>query len=108
MGTWKTGRDFEYDAGLAGQSILLGAAEAGLGACIIATVARDRLRRRFGIPDRFEIIFVIALGEPAEKVVIDAVAEDGDTRYWRDERQVHHVPKRSLSDVILHFSHTGE
>ncbi|MCF8062382.1 MAG: nitroreductase family protein [Deltaproteobacteria bacterium] len=94
---------FGYDPGLAGQSILLGAAEAGLGGCIVGTVDRDRLRKRFGIPDRFEILFVIALGEPGERVEIETVGEDGDTRYRRDEEGVHRVPKRRLEDVIVRF-----
>ena len=83
------------------QSILLGAAEAGLGACIVGTVDRDRLRRRFGLPDRFEILLVIALGEPGERVEIETVGGDGDTRYWRDDEGIHHVPKRRLEDVLV-------
>jgi hypothetical protein len=44
---------------------------------------------------------VLALGKPAETVVIDPVGEEGDIKYWRDDRDVHHVPKRSLDELIL-------
>ena len=44
---------------------------------------------------------MIALGRPAEAVVVESVAEGGDTRYWRDEQQVHHVPKRALDELIV-------
>jgi hypothetical protein len=44
---------------------------------------------------------VLALGEPAEEVVIDEVGEDGDIKYWRDDEGVHHVPKRSLDELIV-------
>ena len=50
---------------------------------------------------RYEILLVLALGKPKETVVIDNVAPSGDVRYWRDSQDVHHVPKRSLDDIIL-------
>ncbi len=101
LGDLEIADTFPYDPGLSAQSILLGAAEAGLGACILGTVDRHRLRRRFQVPDRFEILLVIALGVPGERVKIDTVGPDGSTRYWRDAQGVHHVPKRRLEDVIL-------
>ncbi|RLC39426.1 MAG: nitroreductase, partial [Candidatus Coatesbacteria bacterium] len=48
-----------------------------------------------------EILLVLALGKPAERVVIEPVGEDGDTKYYRDEEGVHHVPKRSLDEIII-------
>jgi len=53
------------------------------------------------IPDRYKIIQVIALGLPAEEVVIDEV-RDGDIKYWRDGNEVHHVPKRGIDELIIH------
>lgn len=93
--------NFGIDPGIAAQTILLGAVEKGLGGCIIATVKREELRSALNIPEKFEILHVLALGEPVEKVVLDPLKADGDIKYWRDEQQVHHVPKRGLSDVIF-------
>ncbi len=90
----------DIDAGIACQSILLGASELGLGGCIIASVQREKLRSSLAIPAKYKILLVIALGKPKETVVIKQVRED-DIRYWRDSDQVHHVPKRSLKDIIL-------
>ena len=89
------------DHGLAVQNILLGAVERGLGGCIIGSVQRDRLRQILAIPDRYEILVVVALGVPKETVVVETVGPDGDVRYWRDADGVHHVPKRRLADLII-------
>jgi len=92
---------FGIDPGIAAQSLLLGAVELGLGGCIFGTIKRDEIRTLFEIPAHFEVLYVIALGEPVEKVVIEDVKADGDIKYWRDAEQVHHLPKRALKDVIL-------
>lgn len=92
---------FGVDHGIAAQSITLGATEAGLGGCIIATIYEDEIRDLLDIPDEYEILLVIALGKPIETVMIDPLQQGGDIRYWRDENQVHHVPKRSLKEIIL-------
>ena len=89
------------DTGIAAQTILLGATEKGLGGCMLASVKRDELRKALEIPARYEIPLVIALGKPSEKVVLEKVGPDGDTKYWRDSDSVHHVPKRSLDDIIV-------
>jgi nitroreductase len=89
------------DHGIAAQSIMLGAAERGLGGCMIGSIHRDALRAALGIPARYDILLVLALGEPAETVRLETVGENGDIRYWRDAAGVHHVPKRRLEDVFL-------
>jgi nitroreductase len=88
------------DDGIAAQSILLGATEAGFGGCIIHTVNRNKLKEILKLTDQFEIIQVLALGKPKETVVLEEI-KDGDFKYWRDENQVHHVPKRSLDEIII-------
>ncbi|MGD2125400.1 MAG: hypothetical protein PVG99_04925 [Desulfobacteraceae bacterium] len=59
------------------------------------------MRKAFSIADRYEILRVIALGKPKEKIVIEALGPDGDIRYWRDGFGVHHVPKRPLDEIII-------
>jgi nitroreductase len=89
------------DQGIAAQTILLGAVERGLGGCIIASIQREGLIRTLALPERYEILLVLALGKPVEEVTLDPIDPDGDVRYWRDEHQVHHVPKRALEEIIL-------
>jgi nitroreductase len=89
------------DHGIAAQTILLGAREKGLGGCMIGSVQREELRQALGIDPRYEIALVLALGWPKEQVVVEPLPEGGDVRYWRDAEGVHHVPKRSLEELIL-------
>jgi nitroreductase len=92
---------FGCDHGIAAQSILLGATEKGLGGCVIGSAQRQELRKVLEIPSQYEVLLVIALGKPKEVVEIEEVGPGGDTKYWRDEEGRHHVPKRSLDDIIV-------
>lgn len=94
-------KSFGVDPGIAAQSIMLGAAEKGLGGCMLASIRRDALRDVLDIDQRYEIQLVLALGKPKETVVIDPVSPDGDIKYWRDAEGVHHVPKRALDEIII-------
>ena len=100
LGDTEITKNFGCDHGIAAQSILLGATEKGLNGCIIGSVQRERLRKTIHIPERYEILLVIALGVKKETVVIEEV-KDADIKYWKDEKSIHHVPKRQLSEIIL-------
>ncbi len=91
---------FGVDHGIAAQSIMLGATEAGLGGCIIGTIKREELHSELRIPDNLEILLILALGKPVEKVIIDEI-KNNDVKYWRDSDKNHHVPKRNLSELII-------
>lgn len=89
------------DFGIAAQSMMLGAAEKGLGGCMIASIKREKLREALTIPERYDILLVLALGKPREKVVIETIGPSDSVKYWRDSEEVHHVPKRALDDIII-------
>jgi len=99
LGDRNISQSFGCDHGIAAQSILLGATEDGYGGCMIGMVDRPVLSQILQIPEQFEILLVIALGKPKETVIIEPAGED--IRYWRSEDGVHHVPKRSLDEIIL-------
>jgi nitroreductase len=92
---------FGCDHGIAAQSILLGAVEKGLGGCMIGNIRKAELGRTLAIPDHLEVLLVLALGKPKERVVIEATGPEGDIKYWRDADGTHHVPKRTLEDLIV-------
>ena len=101
LGDTSIQKDSGCDHGIAAQSIMLGAAEKGLGGCMIGSIKKPVLRAALKIPEQYEILLVLALGKPAETVVLETVGEDGSVRYWRDEASVHHVPKRALDAIII-------
>ena len=101
LGDSHISKDFGVDHGIAAQSILLGARDKGLAGCMIGSINRKLLRTVLDIALHLKILLVVAIGKPREEIVIETVGPDGNIRYWRDERAVHHVPKRSLSDVIV-------
>ena len=92
----------KVDHGIAGHSILLGAAEKGLGGCFIGAVNRKGLKEALNLPDRYDILLVITIGKPRESFVFEVAAKDSaQTRGWWDEQGVRHVPKRRLEDIII-------
>lgn len=90
----------DLDAGIAAQTMILGAVEKGYGGCIMSSVQREKLAELLELPEYLQIILVIALGKPVEQVVVEDVDESGNIKYYRDESGVHHVPKRSLKELI--------
>jgi len=101
LGDTKISTEFWCDHGIAGQSILLGAREMGIAGCFIGAIDREKLREVLTIPERYKIMLVVAMGEPAEKIMVESTDPDGNIKYWRDENGVHHVPKRPLEQIVL-------
>jgi Nitroreductase len=91
---------YSCDNGITAQSILLQAAELGYGGCIIASVKKTELAALLNLDKKYQIIQVIALGVPIENVVIDDLVNN-EYKYWRDRDKTHHVPKRTLNELIL-------
>ena len=89
-----------FDCGIATQSMLLAAAEQGVYGCRIGAFAKN-IETVLNVAEPLSVMLVLALGYPAEAVVLEEVCNDGGIQYWRDEQGVHHVPKRTLEDVLV-------
>ena len=92
---------FQRDVGVVAQTMLLGAVEKGFGGCMIGSFYKPQLKELLNLPEGVEPNLIVALGKPAEKVVLTDVGEDGSTEYYRDAEDVHYVPKRSLKELVL-------
>ena len=100
LGDKKISENFWCDHGIAAQSILLGATEIGFGGCMLGAIDKKYLMNVLKLDSRYEILLIIALGKPKEKVVIEAL-KNNNIKYWRDKKDVHHVPKRNIKDIIM-------
>lgn len=97
---------FELEAGAAIENILLAAVEEGLGSCWMGAIHRKNIAEILGLPERFTLISVIALGYPAEQPITEEIM--GSTAYYLAENGQLHVPKRTLCEVLfpVHSSQT--
>jgi len=95
-----TAQEAQFDLGIATQNLLLGAMEKGIGGCRIGAF-NPKLAELFECDEHIEISLVLALGYPAEEVIIESCESDDGVKYWRDADDIHHVPKRKLEDILL-------
>jgi len=86
------------DASLSSENIVLCAEAEGIGSCILLNVDKEKIKEILKIPEEIFIDSVIALGYKAEKSVVEDYVDS--VKYWRDEKQVLHVPKKKLEDVM--------
>ncbi|EPR44087.1 nitroreductase [Desulfovibrio sp. X2] len=101
-GDKRVSSEWGCDHGFAIQNMLLGAMDQGIAACVLGAIKdRPGLHDELGLPDEIEVLLVVAFGEPGEEVAIDELGEDGNVRYWRDATGTHHVPKRSLAEIVV-------
>jgi hypothetical protein len=88
------------DDGLQLQTMTTGLNLLGLGGCIIKSFQAAALSAALELPECMSPRHVLAIGYPAEKVVLENMVEN-DYKYWRDKEGVHHVPKRSLDEILI-------
>jgi len=95
----------QEDAAAAIQTLLLAAWEKGIGSCWIGSVNREQLRQILGLPGHLEIDSVISLGYPAEQPMREEMRDS--IKYYLDDRDTLHVPKRPLADILHHNCYRG-
>ena len=97
----QSGKDLScMDVGIAAQTIQLAATSRGWGCCMIQSFDHQAVPALLGVPQDMKVALVLGLGVAKEKRVVAPMPENGATTYWRDAEGVHHVPKRSLEDLI--------
>lgn len=94
-------QQYKIDLGIVAQTMCLGAASKGLGCCMIGNFNGLNLQAALGLEDQYFPLLVVAVGKPDETIVIKEIEKGEPIRYYRDENDVHYVPKRKLEDILL-------
>ncbi|NMP37451.1 MAG: nitroreductase [Clostridiales bacterium] len=92
---------FLKDAGIVAEVMYLGAAEMGLAGCMIGSFDTALMQQATGTEASLLPVLVLALGRADETARLTDIPQGGSTAYYRDENDVHCVPKRSLEEIIL-------
>ena len=88
----------DMDLGIAAQSILLRAVEAGLGGIFILNFNPSALQEALGLS--LTPLAVLGIGKPSEQVFLIPAEPGDDLNYYRKDG-AHFVPKLQVKDLIL-------
>jgi len=89
------------DLGIIAQTIQLAATSRGWGCCIIKSFDQEKTTALLKPESPYEVELLLGLGQAVEvRKAVDA--ERGkDLTYWRDEKGIHFVPKRTKEELVL-------
>ncbi len=92
---------YRVDLGIAAQSMLLRATEKGLGGIMIGNFSPAKIAEALALPSHIVPMLIVAFGKPDETIVLTEASPGENLNYYRDENDVHYVPKRRLEDIVI-------
>ena len=92
---------YQKDVGIVAQTMLLAAAEKGLGGCMIGNYGAKPVSEALGLSEDLTPMLIVAFGKPDEEIVLTETEDGESIKYYRDENDVHYVPKRKLEDILI-------
>ena len=87
--------------GIVAQTICLGATEMGVACCMIGSFNGNAFKEAAGLAEHYVPLLAIAIGKSIETTVLTEADDPTKIDYYRDENDVHYVPKRKLEDILL-------
>lgn len=93
-------KTFEVDAGAAVTNMMLAAEEMGIATCWMGAIDRAAIKRILGLDEKYELVYILALGYPAQRSRAVEM-KNGSTKYYLDDEAVLNVPKRSMEEILL-------
>ena len=94
-----SGKHIYADAGAAVQSIQFAAWERGIGCCWLGSFKPEKVAELLNLKDPAKIIYLIAVGYPAENPVTEDIDADGNPAYYLDDNDTLHVPKFTVDAI---------
>ncbi len=97
---------YQRDVGLASSHIIFIAENYSIGSCILCNIDKKQISSILAIPNYILLDSLIALGYKNEI----SIMEDNNSKieYWRDEKKILHVPKKSLQSIVHLNKYTTE
>ncbi len=92
---------YQKDIGITAQTMLLGAVEIGLGGCMIGNFSAAEVKETLNLSENIAPVLIVAFGKPMEDITLVEIEEGESHKYYRDDNDVHYVPKRKLCDIII-------
>lgn len=89
----------ECDSGAAIMSMCLMAEELGIGSCWLGAIDRAGIKAALDIPDTLDVTYLLGLGYAAQEG--DTFDMTDSIKYFFDENENVHVPKRTLQEVLI-------
>lgn len=99
LGPVDAGVYIHADAGAAIQSMQLAAFGRGIGCCWLASVDRKAASALLNVPEGYELLYVVAVGYPAEQPCSEDVHDGESVAYYLDEGNKLHVPKLDVASI---------
>lgn len=91
--------NYELDAGLSIENMILTAQEESIGSCIIGAFHKEEVKKILDVPDHLILNCLIGFGYPAHQSVF--YDESENVKYTMDDKENFHVPKRPLKDITI-------
>lgn len=88
------------DSGLAMAAICYAAEGMGLGSCILGAIDREKTAELLKLGENLHVLYLIALGYPAQESEVTNAAED--IKYYLSDDKLY-VPKRTLNEIIINY-----
>lgn len=89
----------ECDSGAAVMSMCLAATALNLGTCWLGAIDREGIKKALNIDNKYDVVYLLGVGIADQTGDIYDLTDS--VKYYFDENNNVHVPKRTMDDVLI-------